>query len=320
MADSATGAPANGASSPGDSAVVTEVCLRDGLQIEPVIVPTADKVRLGRGLIAAGFGDLEIGAFVHPGRVPTMADTPEVVAGLADAPDGAALHTLVLNEKGAVRAVEAGARAVRLVVSASDGHSSANGGAHTEEACARIARAAEVLRDAGTPFEGCVATAFHCPFDGPTPPERVLRVAEHYLSLGAARVHLADTIGAASPGDIARTAGAVLPSTGAEHTGLHLHNTYGMAPANVAEALRLGIRRFDAALGGLGGCPFAPGASGNIATDDLVHLLHREGVATGVDTAALAALRDELAGLVGHPLESALSRIPAVPAASPALC
>ncbi|PSK89679.1 hydroxymethylglutaryl-CoA lyase [Murinocardiopsis flavida] len=300
----------------GDDVVITEVCLRDGLQIEPVVVPTEEKLRLCGDLVDAGFRHLEIGAFVHPGRVPTMADTAEVVAGSAGLP--ATLHTLVLNEQGARRAVAAGARAVRLVVSASDGHSSANGGVPTDEAAARIERAAAVLRDAGIPYEGCVATAFHCPFDGPTPEARVAAVAEMYARIGVRRLHLADTIGAASPGDIARTVAAVRGIVGADRLGLHLHNTYGMAAANAWEAYRLGVRRFDAALGGLGGCPFAPGATGNIATDDLVHLFHREGIGTGIDTERLGALRDRLAALVGHSLASALARIPAAPAAAPA--
>ncbi|WP_067973474.1 hydroxymethylglutaryl-CoA lyase [Nocardiopsis trehalosi] len=299
----------------GDAVVITEVALRDGLQIEPVSVPTAEKVRLARGLVAAGLRHLEVGAFVHPERVPNMADTAEVVAGLAGVP--ATPHTLVLNERGAHRAVAAGAPAVRLVVSASDGHSRANGGAPTAEVCGRIAAAAAVLRDAGIPFEGCVATAFHCPFDGPTPVERVVRVAEHYAALGVRRLHLADTIGRASPGDVARAVAAVCGVVPVDRVGLHLHDTYGMAAASAWTAYGLGVRRFDAALGGLGGCPFAPGATGNVATDDLVHLFHREGVDTGVDPERLAALRDDLAAAVGRPLDSALARVPARPADRP---
>lgn len=300
----------------GDGVVITEVCLRDGLQIEPVVVPTEAKLRLGRELVGAGFRHLEIGAFVHPGRVPTMADTADVVAGLTGLP--ATLHTLVLNEQGARRAVDAGARSVRLVVSASDGHSRSNGGVPTEEAGARIERAAAILREAGIGYEGCVATAFHCPFDGPTPEGRVAAVAETFAGIGVQRLHLADTIGAASPGDITRMVGAVRGIVGVDRLGLHLHNTYGMAAANAWEAYRLGVRRFDAALGGLGGCPFAPGATGNVATDDLVHLFHREGIDTGIDSGRLGELRDRLAALVDHPLASALAQIPARPAAAPA--
>ncbi|MCI2416396.1 hydroxymethylglutaryl-CoA lyase [Saccharopolyspora sp. K220] len=292
--------------------LITEVSLRDGLQIEPVIVPTADKLRFGKLLVDAGFQHLEIGSFVNPARVATMADTAEVVAGLADQP--ATCHTLVLNERGAQRAVEAGAKHVRLVMSASEGHSQSNSGVGTADAMQRLARAAEILHDAGIRTEGCIATAFVCPFDGDTPVERVVRVARHYADIGVDVLHLADTIGAASPRDINRAITAVRDVFPVERIGLHLHSTYGMADANAWEAYRCGIRRFDAALGGLGGCPFAPGATGNIAADDLIHLFHREGVDTGVDVTKLGALRDQLAELVGHALPSALAKVPAAPA------
>ncbi|GAA4617944.1 hydroxymethylglutaryl-CoA lyase [Saccharopolyspora hordei] len=292
--------------------LITEVSLRDGLQIEPVVVPTADKVRFGEMLVDAGFRHLEVGSFVNPERVPTMADTAEVVAGLAGR--SATLHTLVLNERGAHRAVEAGATHARLVMSASEGHSRSNSGVSTEEAMQRLARAAEVLHDAGIRTEGCIATAFVCPFDGDTPVERVVRVARHYERIGVDVLHLADTIGAASPSDITRAVTAVRDVFPVERIGLHLHSTYGMADANAWEAYRLGVRRFDAALGGLGGCPFAPGATGNIAADDLIHLFHREGVDTGIDVSKVGELREHLAGLVGHPLPSALAKVPAVPA------
>ncbi|MGW1680957.1 hydroxymethylglutaryl-CoA lyase [Saccharopolyspora sp. NPDC002376] len=292
--------------------LITEVSLRDGLQIEPVVVPTADKVRFGELLVDAGFQHLEIGSFVSPKRVPTMADTADVVAGLADQP--ATFHTLVLNERGAQRAVEAGVKNARLVMSASEGHSTSNSGVSTAEAMQRLARSAEVLHDAGVSTEGSIATAFVCPFDGDTPVERVVRVARHYEEIGVNVLHFADTIGAASPGDINRALTAVRDVFPIERIGLHLHSTYGMADANAWEAYRCGIRRFDAALGGLGGCPFAPGATGNIAADDLIHLFHREGIDTGIDVTKLSDLREHLARLVGHALPSALAKIPAAPA------
>ena len=292
--------------------LITEVSLRDGLQIEPVVVPTADKVRFGELAVAAGFRHLEVGSFVNPTRVATMADTASVVAGLADQP--ATCHTLVLNERGARRAVEAGAKHVRLVMSASESHSESNSGAGKAVVMRRLARAAEILREAGIGIEGCVATAFVCPFDGDTPVEHVVRAAEHYADIGVDVLHLADTIGAASPRDVEQAINAVSEVFPVGQVGLHLHNTYGMADANAWEGYRCGVRRFDAAIGGLGGCPFAPGASGNIAADDLIQLLHRQGVPTGVDVAEISALRDHLAELVGHPLPSALAKIPAAPA------
>jgi hydroxymethylglutaryl-CoA lyase len=293
------------------------VVLRDGLQDEPICVPAEDRIRMARLLLGAGFRSLEVGSFVSSRRVPQMAGTDVVVRALRTETD-AALHTLVFTEYGAQQAVQAGTRSVRFVVSASDGHSRANAGASTEEALDRLAPAAAVLTEAGVTIEACIATAFVCPFDGDTPPERVARTARRLVDLGAEVVHLADTIGAAYPSAITRAVGAVRDVIPEIPLGLHLHNTYGMASANAWTALGLGITRFDAALGGLGGCPFAPGASGNIATDDLVHFFHREGVRTGIDTDKLAAARDVLADIVGHPLSSALSQVPrdAVAAAS----
>jgi hydroxymethylglutaryl-CoA lyase len=297
-----------------DQVLITEVVLRDGLQDEAVTVPTEEKVRLALGLVDAGLTSLEVGSFVHPERVPQMADTDAVLRRLSpDTP--AVLHTLVFNERGARRAIAAGARSVRFVVSASEGHSRANAGVGTADALDRLASCADLLADAGVAVEACVATAFVCPFDDDTPPARVVDVVDRLVAMGAGVVHLADTIGAANPAQIGATVSAVRDRQPDLPLGLHLHNTYGMAPANAMRAVELGVRRFDASLGGIGGCPFAPGAAGNVATDDLVHLFHREGIATGVDGAKLARLRDEIGLAVGHPLSSALAAVPAPPAA-----
>ncbi|WP_410674073.1 hydroxymethylglutaryl-CoA lyase [Amycolatopsis sp. cmx-4-68] len=294
--------------------LITEVVLRDGLQDEPVTVPAHEKVRLARGLIDAGLRSLEVGSFVSARRVPQLADTGEVLRTLLpDVP--AALHTLVFTERGARQAIGAGAKSVRLVVSASDGHSAANAGVPTEAALDRLAGCAELLASAGVGVEASVATAFVCPFDGDTDPDRTADVAARLGRLGARVVHLADTIGAARPSQLRTTVSAVRDELPDVPLGLHLHNTYGRAAANAWEGLGLGIRRFDAALGGLGGCPFAPGASGNVATDDLVDFFHREGIATGIDVGKLAALRDQVSLVVGHRLGSALAAIPAVPSA-----
>ncbi|MEU5711720.1 hydroxymethylglutaryl-CoA lyase [Streptomyces flaveolus] len=296
-----------------EQVLITEVLLRDGLQIEPVIVPTADKLRLAYGFLEAGLTSLEIGSFVHPAKVPQMADTDRLAAQLS-AGESVSLHTLVFNERGARRALDAGVRHVRLTVSASDGHSRANAGVPTEEALDRLKPAADLLAEAGVQLEATIATAFVCPFDGETPPEQVVRIADRLTGLGISVLHLADTIGAASPWHIRRTVKAVQARLPHMPMGLHLHNTYGMASANAWEALQLGVRRFDAALGGVGGCPFAPGAAGNIATDDLVNLFHQAGIATGIDVERLAALREELRVLLGRKLDSALSAVPAAPA------
>jgi hydroxymethylglutaryl-CoA lyase len=297
---------------PVEQVLVTDVLLRDGLQIEPVTVSLPDKIRLARGLIEAGLTSLEIGAFVHPEKVPQMADTDPLVAALQPGTD-AALHTLVFNERGARRALAAGARHVRFVVSASDGHSRANAGAETRGAMDRLETCARLLTEHGVRIEASIATAFVCPYDGETPPERVVGVARRLARMGARVLHLADTIGAASPAHIRRTVSEVRTALPEQPLGLHLHNTYGMASANAWEGVQLGVRRFDAALGGIGGCPFAPGAAGNIATDDLVNLFHHAGIATGIDAAKLVAVRDQLHALLGRKLDSALSSVPATP-------
>jgi hydroxymethylglutaryl-CoA lyase len=293
---------------------ITEVLLRDGFQIEPTLIPATDKIRLGRGLLDAGLPALEVGAFVDPKRVPQMADTSEVVEKIRALAPASRLYTLVFNERGAHQAVTAGVRHVRLVVSASDGHSHANAGTDTAGALRRLEPAAAILKAAGVTVEASIATAFVCPFDGETDPDRAARVAVALAALGAGPLHLADTIGAASPWHIERTVAAVRRELPAVTLGLHLHDTYGMASANAWTGIQLGIRHYDASLGGIGGCPFAPGAAGNIATDDLVNLLHHAGIATGVDVDRLVAVRDELHTLLGRRLDSALSAAKATPA------
>lgn len=295
-----------------DTVIITEVSLRDGLQIEPVIVPTDHKVAFAHELLAAGFEQLEIGSFVNAVKVPTMADSDEVMRRLVGGP--ATLHALVFNLQGARRAVASQNGHVRFVVSASDGHSRANADVDTAGALTRIEDAAAWLKGHGVRTEATIATAFVCPFDGDTPVERVLLTAARLVGTGIEVLHLADTIGAAAPSDIHRMVGAVRSHFPDLPLGLHLHNTYGMAAANVWEGLRLGVRRFDAALGGLGGCPFAPGAAGNIGADDLIHFLHREGMSTGVDPDALAHARQTLERLVRHPLDSSLARTGKPPA------
>ncbi|WP_326570463.1 hydroxymethylglutaryl-CoA lyase [Actinacidiphila glaucinigra] len=254
-----------------EQVVITDVLLRDGLQNESTVLPLVDKLRLAYGLLEAGLTSLEVGSFVSPRKVPQLADTDRLVARLRPG-ESVLLHTLVFNERGASRAIGARARDVRLTVSASDGHSLANAGVPRDEALERLRPAVDVLRAHRVRLEATIATAFVCPFDGETDPRTVVELARRLAGSGIRVLHLADTIGAASPWHIRRTVTAVRDALPELPLGLHLHNTYGMASANVWEALRLGVRRFDAALGGIGGCPFAPGAAGNLGTDDLVNL------------------------------------------------
>ena len=295
---------------------ITEVVLRDGLQDEPAMVATAEKLALLEGLVTAGLRSIEIGAFVLPDRVPQMADTDALFASLAaESPktgeDAPVYSALVMNRRGAERALAAGADEVRLVVSASEGHSRSNGGRPVAEALDELIEAAALLRQARTPpiLSAGIATAFVCPYDGLTPPDRLVEIADRLTASGVRSISLADTLGAATPLQVRAGVRAVQTAHPETHVGLHLHDTEGMALANVWEALNLGVDWFDTALGGIGGCPFAPGAAGNLATEDLLGLLHKLGIDTGVDLERLTALTPSLAQLVDHPLDSRRARL-----------
>ncbi|MGH9064182.1 MAG: hydroxymethylglutaryl-CoA lyase [Acidimicrobiales bacterium] len=288
-----------------DAVTITDVVLRDGLQDEPVTVATADKLRLLDGLLGAGLRSVEIGAFVRPDRVPQMADSDQLFS-LAPRRDGVTYSGLVLNARGASRAVAAGVAEARLVVSASEGHSRANSGSGVAEVLDSLDEAAATLAAAspGTALVGGIATAFVCPYDGPTPPARVAAIARRLVAAGARWVSLADTLGAATPHQVRAGVRAVREALPDVPVGLHLHDTHGMALACAWEALQLGVDRFDAALGGIGGCPFAPGAAGNAATEDLLGLLHGVGIRTGIDLERLLDLVPLLSELVGHDVDS----------------
>ena len=294
---------------------ILDTTLRDGLQIEKAIVPTDVKVTLAEKLIGSGLKHIEVGSFVNPKKVPQMADTDELLRRLAPhEANGVEFYTLVFNLKGAQRAVDAGAKNIKLVLSASEGHSKANSDASIAEASDRLMDAAIFARDQGLRFDITTAVSFICPFDGITEADHLVEVLRPFVDAGAHGIGVADTIGNANPSLVRRNTSAVLEAFPDKPVNLHLHDTYNFGMANVIAALDLGIANFDAAMGGLGGCPFAPGAAGNIGTDDLVHLLHREGVATGVDVEALTEVRDPLIDAVGHNLTSSLSDIPATPA------
>lgn len=298
--------------------IITEVAMRDGLQNESTIVSTETKLNLTKRLLACGFSSLELGAFVRADRVPQMADTDDLFAKV-DRPDAVTWHALAFNPIGAERAIDSDAESIRVVLSASDGHSRSNAGADSDEALARLRPTIEMLQAASIPVEASIATAFVCPFDGPTPPSRIAELVSAFTTLGISRIHLADTIGAAHPDQIGQAIVAATRAAPTVELGLHLHNTYGMALANALEGYRSGVRRFDTAVGGVGGCPFAPGAAGNIATDDLVNMFHQLGIDTGIDPGRLVNARDALRDALDRDLDSALFNIPAAPAPRPSL-
>lgn len=267
-----------------NSVTITDVVLRDGLQDEPVVVPVPDRVTIAKALIAAGLTHIEAASFVNPKRVPQMAGAQELIASLPHR-DTIGYSVLALNSRGIQRAVTAGADEITIVASAGSGHSRANAGRDVEQALDDLAEA--VASNPHARFTAGIATAFVCPFDGEVPAARLTEVAGRFARMGIRRIGLADTIGTATPDQVLRsldTAREALPDV---EFGLHLHNAHGQALSTVDAALATGTTRFDSAAGGYGGCPFAPGAHGNIATGDLVAHLHARGIPTGIDEQAL---------------------------------
>lgn len=285
---------------------IREVGPRDGLQIEKP-VSLADKLRLVEALAATGVSRIEATSFVSPRAVPALADAESLAAELHRWP-GIEFSALVAGIGGAKRAVAAGMKTVEYVVSASNGHSEANTRSTTEQATERIGEVVRIVHDAGGRVEVIVATAWDCPFDGPTDPDRVLRIAEQAKEFGADQFSIADTIGTATPGRVGRLIDAVGERVGDFGLGVHFHNTRGAGIACALAAVQHGVRNLDASTGGLGGCPFAPGASGNIATEELVYMLEDMGMTTGIDLDAsirAAAVAEEV---VGHTVPSNLLR------------
>ena len=285
---------------------IREVALRDGLQIETPI-PLPAKLELLAAIAATGVREVEATAFVSPSKVPALADAPEFSAQLGAYPD-IEFSALVASPNGARRAIAAGLHSLEYVVSAADGHSNANVGRSSAEATAQIAEIVAIAHDAGVSVEVIIATAWDCPFDGPTPPERVLAVVDAAVGFGADRLAIADTIGTATPGRVTSLVAAVRPRVGELPLGAHFHNTRGSGLASAYAAVAAGVTRLDASVGGLGGCPFAPGASGNIATEDLVYLLRDSGIGVDVDLPAAIDAARVAQSLVGHELPSALLR------------
>ncbi|KAA3511416.1 hydroxymethylglutaryl-CoA lyase [Agrobacterium rosae] len=276
-----------------------EVCPRDGLQIESVILPTDDKVRLIDSLSQTGFSRIEVSSFVSPKAVPALADAAEVFARITRVPS-VTYVALVPNRKGAERAIEAEADELNMVASVSRTHNLANMRMTTEESFLGFSQIARLTLDAKRLLNGTIATAFGCPFEGAQSEVEVLELVGRYRELGCTGITLADTTGMANPRQVTRLVGAALSLVGPEALTLHFHNTRGLGLANVVAAFQAGARRFDAALGGLGGCPFAPGASGNIATEDTAAMFEEMGVPTGLDLRTLLSLSHGLPTLVGH--------------------
>ena len=285
---------------------VREVGLRDGLQIEAPI-PLAAKVAMLEALVATGVQRIEVTSFVSPKAVPALADADELAAQLHRFP-GVHFSALVANLRGAQRAVDAGIPHLEYVVSAADSHSRANAGRPTAEAVEAVGAIAEVSHGAGGSLEVIVATAWDCPFDGRTDPSRVLDVVRSAVAQGADQLCLGDTIGTVTPRRTVVLLDAVRDAAPGLPLGAHFHDTRGTGQANALAAVLAGVTQLDASVGGLGGCPFAPGASGNIATEELVYWLADSGVETGIDLDAVLTAAAVTEDAVGHALPSSLFR------------
>ena len=276
---------------------IREVGPRDGLQNEAP-VPTEAKVRLLDALGRTGVGRIEAVSFVHPKAIPQMADADEVWAA-ATKVDGVRYSALVPNTRGAQRALAAGFTEIEVVVSASDTHNRRNVNRGVDESLDDIAVLIAELRAAGATAEVIVSTSFGCPYEGDVDPRAVARIVDRVVADGADRVSFGDTTGMATPHRVQAVVTAVRERHPDVPLLLHFHNTRGTALANVLTALELGITEFDASVGGLGGCPYAPGATGNVATEEVVHMLHDMGIDTGIDLDALleaAALAEQIVG------------------------
>lgn len=285
---------------------IRDVSLRDGLQIEDPI-PLAAKLDLLAAIATTGVREMEATAFVSPSKVPALADAAELAAELDDF-SGIEFSALVASANGAKRAIAAKLGSIEYVVSASDGHSRANVGRSSAEATEQIAEIVAIAHDSGVTVEVIVATAWDCPFDGPTAPQRVLDIVTAATASGADRLAIADTIGTTTPRRVTDLISLLRPRVGDIPLGAHFHNTRGTGLASAYAAVSAGVTRLDASVGGLGGCPFAPGASGNIPIEDLVYLLRDSGIHVDVDLQAAIAAARVAQNAVGHELPSALLR------------
>jgi len=284
-----------------------EVGLRDGLQNEKTILPTERKVELLRGLIDAGFTSIEVGSFMHPKAVPQMADTDEVYKAIGDVP-GVELRALIPNLRGVKRAVDCGCKKVKLNVSASRQHNLKNLNMTPEQSVAGFADCVQAARENGIEISGSISMPFASPWEGRIPLSDVESIVEAYLDVGITEISLSDTSGMGVPNHVYRLCAHVREKYPQASWWLHFHNTRGLAMANIMAAMEAGMTRFDSSFGGLGGCPFVPGAAGNISTEDVLNMCDESGIQTGVDIVKVMELSRKVGELLGHGLDSYILR------------
>jgi hydroxymethylglutaryl-CoA lyase len=284
-----------------DRVSVYEVSPRDGLQNERATVPLRGKLRLIEALVAAGLRRIEITSFVSPSWIPQLADADEV-AEHAKAPPGVTFSALVPNAKGLARAKAAGMKEIAVFISTSETHNRKNVNKTIEETMSAFDETVGPARDAGMRVRAYVSTVWGCPYEGEVDPKRSLGISRRLLDMGCYQVSLSDTIGVGTPRQTAHILKLMLSEIAPEKIAMHMHDTRGTALANILVGLEMGIRDFDASVGGLGGCPYAPGAAGNCATEDLVYMLHGMGIETGVDLERLVEAGKAAESVVGRTL------------------
>ena len=292
---------------------MVEVGPRDGLQNEKTVVATEDKLRLIERAIAAGSRRIEVASFVNPRAVPQMADAEAVCAGLPDRDDVTYIG-LVMNARGGTRALETG-RIDQLgaVAVASDGLGVANQGQTSDESVDAASELIAMARDAGKTGQATIAASFGCPFDGEVSEARVVMMAKRLAEAKPVEIALADTIGVANPAHVSRLVRAAIDAVAPIPVRVHFHNTRGTGLANVWAAIEAGVATVDASIGGLGGCPFSPGAAGNVATEDVVYMLERGGIDTGLDLDALIEINKWMGSLMGRELPAMVAKAKAFP-------
>ncbi|MFC0558808.1 hydroxymethylglutaryl-CoA lyase [Halalkalibacter alkalisediminis] len=278
---------------------ICEVAPRDGFQAETEWIPTETKLRIIKELASTGVKSMEITSFVHPKAIPQLKDAEEVVRK-SQALKGIKFRALVPNVKGAERAIDAGITKLKLMLSATDAHSLSNANSTSEEAQNKLEPIIEVAAKRGVKVGGSISVAFGCPYEGNVPLSRLVAILDRYTKMGIDEVSLADTTGMANPVQVYNLLGNLKEQFPAMTFSMHLHNTRGMALANAVAALQQGVIHFDSSIAGLGGCPYAPGASGNIATEDLVHSFHEMGMETGIDLNSAINIAKGVKETLGH--------------------
>lgn len=289
------------------SITLCEVGLRDGLQNETYILNTEQKLEMLRGLIDAKFPVIEVGSFMHPRAVPQMANTDEVFKAIGDVP-GVELRTLIPNLRGIQRAIDCGCKKVKLNVSASRQHNLKNLNMTPEESVAGFASCVDAAVENGIAISGSISMPFASPWEGRITEEDVDAIIEAYLKVGITEISLSDTSGMAVPNQVYNLCCHIKEKYPQATWWLHFHNTRGLAMANIMAAMEAGMDRFDSSFGGLGGCPFVPGAAGNISTEDVLHLCEESGIATGIDITKVIELSRKLKELLNHDMDSYILR------------